>query len=159
MADQIRVNGNALSWGSIIFKVEGDRYYGFTSIAYSDKRERVKGYGMGLHHAPRSRSRGKYTVENVKVGGPKSSFQILREALAARSSNGANYGDVEVQIVVQYIEADETEITVELERCVWAGNSSSDEENPDPLKEEIEFDCMLIRRNGLVLFDSSEGSP
>ena len=42
---------------------------------------------------------------------------------------------------------------------MWTGNSSSDEESPDPLKEEIEIDAMLIRRNGLVLFDASQGSP
>ncbi len=114
---------------------------------------------MARHQAPRGRSRGKYTVEPVKLTGWKGSIQTLREALAALSQDGISYGDVEFEIVVQYVDSGEAPMTVEIERCVWAGNSSSDEEGPDPLKEEIEIDCMLIRRNGLVLFDSSEGSP
>lgn len=159
MGDPIRVNGNAHSWGSIYFKIDGDRFYGFTAIGYADSRERAKGYGMGKHHAPRLRSRGKYTTEPVKVTGWKSSVQKLREKLAALSETGTDYGDVEVEIVVQYIERGDSPIDIEIERCVWTKNESSDEENPDPLKESFEMDCMKIRRNGLVLFDSSEGEP
>jgi hypothetical protein len=159
MADQIRVNGNQHSWGSIVCKIDGDRYFGFTSINYADKRERVKAYGMGRHQAPRGRSRGKYSTDPVKITGWKGSIQSLRDALAAKSANGASYGDVEFEIVVQYIETGENPITVEIGRCVWVGNSSSEEEGADPLKEEIELDCMTIRRNGQTLFDSEQESP
>lgn len=159
MADDIRVNGNQISWGSIILKLNSERFTGFTSISFADKRERVKAYGMTKHHAPRGRSRGKYTIEPVKLVGWKSSVQAFRQGLAALASDGISYGDVEFQIVVQYVESDELPLTVEIDRCVWGGNSSSDEESADPLKEEIEIDAMLIRRNGLVLFDASEGSP
>lgn len=159
MSDAVRINGNQHSWGSIILKIDGDRYYGFTAISYNDKRTRSKGYGLGRHHAPRGRTRGKYELDPVKLTGWKSSIQELRRALATRSANGLSYGDVEFQVTVQYIENGEQPITVEIERCVITGNSASDEENPDPLKEELEIDCMLIRRNGLTLFDSSQGSP
>jgi hypothetical protein len=159
MADQIRVNGNMHSWGSIIVKIDGDRFYGFNSISYGDKRERVKGYGMGRHQAPRGRSRGKYTTDPVKLGGPKSTIQALRAQLAARASDGKSYGDVEFEIVTQYVESGETPMTVEIERCVITANITNDEEGPDPLKDEVEIDCMLIRRNGLTLFDGSQESP
>jgi hypothetical protein len=160
MADKIRVNGNIVSWGSLVIKIDGDRYYGFTSISYADKRERVKVHGMGRHQAPRARTRGKYTTDPVKLGGPKSSIQALRDALAARSADGISYGDVEFQIVCSYSETEDSEsMTVEIEDCVFVGNSSSEEESADPLKEEIEIDCMKIRRNSKVLFDASEGAP
>jgi len=164
MADQIRVNGNAFSWGSIVLKLDGERFYGFTGITFADKRERVMGYGMGRHHAPRLRSRGKYSCDPVKLTGWKNSVQIFRLALASRSVNQLAYGDVEFQTLVQYVEAqnsNETPMTVEIDRCVWTGNSSTDEESADPEKEEIEFSCFLIRRNGLTLYDSSaaDGSP
>jgi hypothetical protein len=155
-SDPIIVNGNQISWGSIVLKLDAERFTGFTGISFSDKRERVKAYGMGRSHAPRGRSRGKYTVEPVKLTGWKESVQIFREALAARAPDQQSYGDIEFQILVQYIEPSEREIDVEIDRCVWMSNSSSDEENPDPLKEEVEFDAMLIRRNGLVLFDQTE---
>lgn len=159
MADPIRVNGNQHSWGSIILKLDNERMTGFTGITFSDKRERVKAYGMGRHHAPIGRSRGKYTVELVKLTGWKGAIQILRASLAARSVGGKSYGDIEFQIVVQYIETGESPITVDIDRCVIAENSTSDEESPDPLKEEISIDPMLIRRNGLVLFDASDSAP
>ncbi len=159
MADPLRINQNQHSWGSLILKVDSDRYTGFTGISFSDKRERVKAYGMTRHHAPRGRSRGKYVIDPVKLTGWKGSVAALRAGLAARADDGISYGDVEFQIVLQYIESGEVPLTVEIDRCVWVSNSTSDDESPDPLKEEIEIDAMLIRRNGLVLFDASEGSP
>jgi hypothetical protein len=159
MADQIRVNGNILSWGSIKIKIAGEPYYGFNSLSYADKRERVKVYGMGKHQAPRGRSRGKYSTDPVKLGGPKASVQQLREALAAKSTDGVSYGDVEFEIIGSYYESNELPILVQIERCVIVGNSASEEEGADPLKEELEIDCMKIYRNGLTLFDSSAGAP
>lgn len=159
MTDPIRVNGNQLSWGSIICKIDQARVTGITSIKYGDSRERVKAYGMGRHQAPRGRSRGKYATEPVVITGWKDTIQELRRELALRSPDGKSYGDVEFQIVVQYVESDETPIIDEIEGCVWSKNSASNEEGADPLKEDVEIDCMKIRRNGLVLFDASEGSP
>lgn len=157
MADEIRVNGNLLSWGSIEVKVDGDRFFGFTSIGYTDSRERVKAYGMGRAQGPRGRTRGKYSVEPVTLTGHKGSMQQLRQALAD-AGDGESYGDTVFQIVVQYIEDDDTPITVELEDCVYTKTTTSEEEGPDPLTEDVEIDCLRIRRNGLVLFDNSEGS-
>lgn len=93
MSDEIRVNGNVHSWGSIILK-------------YGDARERAKVYGMGRHHAPRGRTRGKYTVEPVTLRGPKGTVQQLRALLAQQAPDGVSYGDVEFQIVVQYTETE-----------------------------------------------------
>lgn len=157
MSDEIRVNGNQHSWGSITVKFDGDRFFGFTSIGYADARERVKAHGMGRAQAPRGRSRGKYTVEPVTLTGQKGSVQQLRQALAD-AGDGESYGDTLFQIVVQYEEKDDSPVTVEIEDCVWSKNTASEEEGPDPLTEDIEIDCMRIRRNGLVLFDNSEGS-
>lgn len=159
MSDQIRVNGNQHSWGSIVLKLNGERFYGFTGITYADKRERVLAYGMGRHHAPRGRSRGKYSADPVKLTGWKGSIQAFRSALATQAPDGSSYGDIEFEINVQYVESGEIPMNVVIERCVITGNSSTDEENPDPLKEELEISCFLIRRNNLVLFDQTQGSP
>jgi len=157
MSDKIRVNGNVLSWGSIVLKLDGDRFYGFNSITFAHKRERVKLYGMGSHQAPRGRSRGKYSTDPVKLGGPPSSFEIFRQALADRSDDGISYGDVEFQITVEAVELDETPLLVRVDRCVITGESNNYEESGDPLKEEVEIDCMKIIKNGKTLFDSSSG--
>lgn len=157
MADNIRVNNNQYGWASIVAKIDGDTYYGLTSISFADKRERVKAYGMGRHHAPRGRSPGKYSVDAVKVVGWKSSIQTLLADLAKKAPDGKSYGNVEFEIVVQYIESDETPISVVIERCVITSVSSANEESADPLKEELEIDAMLIRRNDLTLFDGTAG--
>lgn len=156
MADEIRVNGMQLSWGSIIAKVDGERYTGFTAISYGDKVETAKTYGMGRHHSPRGRTRGKYTTEPVKLTGPKSSMQALREQLAKRSSDGKTYGTVPFELVVQFVDTGEKGITVALEECRLVGNTEGHEENPDPLTDEVEIDCMRIRRNGLTLFEEAQ---
>jgi hypothetical protein len=159
MSDAIRVNGNQYSWGSIVLKFGGERFYGFTSIIFSDRRERVHAYGMGRHHAPRGRSSGKYIVEPVRLTGWRSSIAEFRRALAATSPDGVSYGDVEFVTTVHYVERTEVAHEVVMTRCVWTGNNVSDEENPDPLKEEIEINTMSIFRDGLTLFDATEGYP
>jgi hypothetical protein len=156
MPDAIRVNGNQLSWGSIRLIVDGENFTGFSSIVYGDKRERVKAFGMGRHHAARGRSAGKYTTEPVKLTGWRSSTELLRRSLALRSPDQISYGSVEFMIVVLYSEMFEPNIDVQITGCVLVGQTVSDEESPDPLKEELEIDCMAIRRNGLTLFDSME---
>lgn len=157
MSDQVRVNGNLLSWGSITVKINDERFTGFSAIGYGDARERVKGYGMGKDQAPRGRSRGKYTTDPVTLTGPKETMQELRAALA-RAGDGVSYGDTEFEIVVSYVEANEAPITVEIEQCVWVKNVTAEEEGPDPLKEDIEIDCMRIKRNGLTLYESQQGA-
>lgn len=151
MSDAIRVNGNQFSWGSISVKVNGEKFYGFTSIGYGDSRERVMAYGMNRSHAPRGRSSGKYATEPVTITGWKDSMAKLRQALA-QAGDGVSYGNTICQIVVQYVEGTNDPVTVELDDCVWTKSTSTDEESADPLKEEAEFSCMRIRRNGLTLY-------
>src|SRR4030042_4391290 len=152
--DQVRINGNVYSFGSITVKINGERWYRLTSISFADKRERVKAYGMARHQAPIGRSRGKSAAEPVKANAPPGSMQELRALLATEAEDGISYGDVSFGIAVQYVESDETPITVEILDCVWSGNNSTIRANPDPLKEEAEFACMRIVRNGLGLYDA-----
>lgn len=157
MADEIRVNGNTYSYASTILKIDGERYWGITSMSYGDKRERVHGYGMGKSQAPRSKSKGKYTVKPTKLVGEKATIQAIRDQLAAKSSNGKSYGDVSVPIFLQYVEDDQPDpITIEILDCTVEDDDSSNENNSDPSKDEITFLPMRIKRNGLTLYDSSQ---
>lgn len=157
MADEIRINGNVPSWASITVKLGERRYTGFTSISYGDSRERVKLYGMGRSQAPRGRSVGKYTTDVVSMTGAKDTVEALRTDLASDGPDGVSMGDTEFEIVVEYVEADFSIVDV-IEGCVLSKNAVSHEENADPLKEDIEIDCMRIRWNGRTLFDESDGT-
>lgn len=157
MSDQVRINGNQFSWSSISLKIDGEQYFGVTSISYGDALEVEKGYGMGRHHAPTTRTAGKYTVEPLAITMRKDSANELRLQLAARSG-GRGVSSVEIPIVLQFVEpSSNLQHTVEFERCRYVKDASSAEEGPSGLMTEVEFDVMLIRRDGVVLFDESEG--
>lgn len=156
MSDAIRINGAMTSWSSTSLKIAGEPFYGITSISYGDKRTRSKAYGMGRHHAPRGRSAGKYETDNVKIKGPKATIQAIRDFYASKAEDGASYGTPELDWILQFVEGDEQQ-TIELEKLCFAEDTSSNEEGADALQEEVGFDCMSIRRNGLTLFDNSDG--
>lgn len=154
MANEVRINGNTLSWGSTICRINGISQNWLTSISYSDKRERAVVYGMGRHHAPRGRTLGKYSVENGKLKGPKGDVQGFLDYLATLSPNGQSFGDSRFDVVLQFIEAEQA-VTVELEDCRVVGVSASDEESAEALQDEVEISIMRVRRNGKTLFDSA----
>lgn len=156
MADSVRINGNQISWSSCKLTIDGEIYTGITSIGYADALEVSKSYGMGRSHAPRGRSAGKYTPDPLTMRAWKSTAQAIREQLAALSPSGTSYGRPEVTIVLQYVEPDDAVITVEFDGARLVKCTSSNEEGPDGLAEDLEWDVMAIRRNGLTLFDESE---
>lgn len=158
MPDAIRVNDVGYSYGSLAFRLDGERYYGFTAISFGEKREFGVGYSMARHTAPTIRSSGMYSVELVKVTGWKHSVLALQKAIAAKSG-GSSYGNYPFQGLLQYLEGDLEEITYEFDRLKWSSNAVSHDVSPDPLKQDFELHCMFIRKNGLTLFDSSEGMP
>lgn len=151
MADEIRINGIAHSWGSSKLKIDGERYSGVTSISYSDKLETAFGYGMAKSHKPRSQSRGKYSAEQVVMKVQTSTAQAIRDMLAERG-DGVSYGVVTVPIVLQYLEPDDEAITVEFEDCRLVEDGSSDEEGSDVLSVEIKWSTFGIIRNGKTLY-------
>lgn len=150
--DNLRVNGNTLSWGSLAAKVNGETINGWTALNYEHSRERTHTWGMGAHQAPRGRTRGKYTPGTVKLTGYKSSVAALK-AFLAKEAGGNSYGNAEFEIVLSGVEDDETPITVEILRCVIVKVTANHEEGADALKEDIEVSCMRIVENGLSLAD------
>lgn len=158
MPDQVRINGNMHSWASCIFKVAGEAVSGLTSIDFADKIERVKGYGMARHQAPRGRTAGKYTVDPLKIVFTTDTAEYVRGLLANLGAT-TSLGTVSVQMVLQYVEAGNAPITIEFDDCKIAGIATTSEEGAEPGKENWEWDIMRIRRNGRSLYDTSRGAP
>lgn len=154
MADELRINGVSHSWGSCKFTLDGENYTGITSIAYGDVVEVEKGYGMGKAQKPRARSRGKYTPDNVVIKAQRSTAQEIRDQLyEASGRRGTTLA--EVPIVLQFIEDEETPITIEFEACRLVSDKASDEEGPAILTDDLEFDTMAIYRNGIPMFEEN----
>ena len=154
MADSVLINGAMHSWSSTSFKLGGEKYTGITSIGYGDKRSRTKAYGLNRSYGAVGRTGGKYEVDSLKIKAYKATAQSIRSQLAALSDDGVSYGNAEVPATLQFIEGTDV-ITVEFERCAMIADASTTDEKPDPLTDDLEFDVMKIRRNGLVLFDAT----
>ena len=152
MSDEIRINGIAHSWGSVKLKIAGERYYGISSISYSDKLETTFGYGMGRSHKPRAQSRGKYSAEQIVMKVMADTAKEIRASLRRRSGT-SSYGMVEVPIVLEYVEPDKDPVIVEFERCRLVEVGSSNEEGADVLTEELKWSTFGILRDGGSLFD------
>ncbi|MCP3886459.1 MAG: hypothetical protein GY700_13515 [Propionibacteriaceae bacterium] len=153
MADRVRINGIAHSWGSVKLKIAGQRYLGVTSINYGDKLETAFGYGMGAAHAARSQSRGKYVTDEIVMKVEAATAQLIRNVLASKG-NGTGYGQAQVPIVLQYLEPGDNPITVEFERCRVVGDTTSDEEGSDVLTTELKWTTFGIKRNGKTLYEA-----
>ena len=154
MADSVLINGAMHSGSSTSFKLGGEKYTGITSIGYGDKRSRTKAFGATRSYGAVGRTGGKYEVDNLKLKAYKAAANQIRAQLAALSDDGVSYGNAEVPATLQFIEGTDV-ITIEFERCAMVADSSTADEKPDPLTDDLEFDVMKIRRNGLVLFDAT----
>jgi hypothetical protein len=151
MSDAKRINGTDYSHASIKVTVADEQFYGFSKIAYADKRTRGKGYGTS--GMPRTRTAGKYEVDPVTISGPRSSIDELRAKLASLSSDGVSFGDIVFQIQVQWIEDKIGVITDEIQDCVFVGQAvSSEETSVDPTSIDVEIDAMRIVWDGKRLF-------
>lgn len=154
MADQVSINGSAMSWASLSTRVNGMLITGYTALSYDDKREQTLLYGAGHAQVPRGKTSGQYQPGVCKITGYVSTVQELRTTLAQLSPSGTSYGGVEFQVVAQFIElGSEAPVTVVLGRCTWVSNSASFQVGTDGLLEDVEFQPMSITRNGLSLYE------
>jgi hypothetical protein len=158
MSDQPRINGNTYGWASITLKIGAQVFSGIKAVSYGDSRERGKGYGMGRHHGPRARTSGKYSTDPCVISAEKATASAIRAQLASTSDTGTSFGNTEAQVVVEYTE-NGVGFTDIVQRCTLTKQTGKREENPDPLYDDLEFDCMWIDWDGKHLFDDSQGTP
>lgn len=156
MSDSYRINGDDFSKASTELKIDQDPFYGWTELNYDEKRTRVKGYGQSRSMAPRSRTGGKYEPGALKIIMYKDTARELREKLAAKAADAVSYGNPKVPITLQYVEPGLKTITVEFVDCAWATKSNAEKEDGGHSMEDVEFDVMYIKENGLTLFDNSD---
>jgi hypothetical protein len=162
MADIQRINGNAYSWSSIVIKLDGQRFYGITSINFNDKLEVGYGYGQGRHFAPLARTGGKYSCDETKIIMRTSSFADFLAYLKTKSPDGTSYGFAEWTVDAQWVESDQLALSPMhsiLNRCRLTGVNQSQEQSTDETTTELAVSTMYIVRNGATLFDSSRGFP
>jgi hypothetical protein len=148
-ADDIRINGFTHSWTSTKVTIDGEQYVGLSKISWEHAIE--EGLVRGQGAKPLGRTRGQYTPGTVAITMRKSSAMALKNNLAAKSSDGETFGEVVFPIVVQYLEPDDTPITVELNQCRLLKSSTANEQGTDASAEDLELSCIEIVENGKKL--------
>lgn len=149
-ADDIRINGFTHGWASTKTTLDGEQYVGITKITWDHAIEEAFVNGQG--GKPLGRTRGQYVPGTLAITLRKSSAATLKSNLAKKSSDGETFGSVVFPIVVQYLEPDDTPITVEINDCRILKASTSNEKNPDPTMEDLELSYLEIIENGKRLF-------
>lgn len=155
MADQVKINGLQISWASFKAKIGGVPYSGISSIEFSDGVEQELAYGTGRHQAPRGKTRGKYVPEPLVMTVYNSTAEAIRKDLASKAG-GRGISSVSVPIVLQFVEKDDSIVTIEALESTLVKNESSHEEGPAALTEKLTWRPMRILRNGVSLYDSTE---
>lgn len=155
--DYVRINGLQLSWTDVESKIDGDYFHGYSAISFGDKLEKENAWGAGKSGAPRGQSKGKYSTDPIKVSLWKGSGNLLRARLSQKSYTGKSYGDILFYWSISFVNPHEGPQFVELFECRWLVDTSSHDESAAPLKDEAEFSCQWIKRNGRTLFDNWDG--
>lgn len=151
MSDSLRINGLQHSWSSTKCKLDGEQYAGLTKISWEHSIEEGMSRGQGAK--PRGRTRGRYVPGAVSITMAKSSAQAFKAALAQKSKTGRSYGTVIFPITLQYLEPDDTPITVEFRDCRILKSTTANEEGADASMEDLEISTMEIIENGLSLVE------
>jgi hypothetical protein len=154
MAGPILANRQQFDWGSVALKPMNGQIEleGYSEISFSQKRTRSKGRGQGKHQAPQVRSSGEYDIENLKIKMRVDHANALRSASAG---TGTSYGNDPFPITVLLVKG-EVISTLEFFDCAIAEEAATFATGPDGLLEEVSFDCMAMRRDGLALFDDTD---
>jgi hypothetical protein len=155
MSDSVRINGNPHDWGSVILRINNVRYFGYKSVSWDEARTRTLVYGAGRDRTPRGKSAGKYEPGKLKLTVEKAMAMELTVDLAQASSDNVSYGNARVPICLQYQEDGQWDITEEFDDCSMVSTSNSNEEGPDPIYEEVEFQFLRHRKNGLSLYNQA----
>lgn len=153
--DEVRVQGKLVSWASNIFKINGVRYFGVTSVSWDQSRERPFGYGQNRSGLPRGQASGKYVPGTLKVKMFTDTAIALRKDLAALADDSKSYGEVEVPATNQVAEG-AFKSTAEFIRCSVTKETPGVEESGEPTQEEWEFSTHGILTDGLSLFNQQQ---
>jgi hypothetical protein len=156
MSDRVYINGKLFSFHSSILKIGDEPFSGWTSMSYSQKRTRGKGFGASRSGRPRGRTAGKMETDPLKIKFYSDSAQDVRQYLQDLSPDLISYGETVLPISLQLYEPSLGEIFRLFKDAVLMTEPGSVEEGTDPTFEELEFDIMWIETNGGTLFDSTQ---
>jgi hypothetical protein len=146
MADKVRINGNLYDYSSTNLKIGDEQIYGYMSVGWGQKRERKLGFGSGRSGEPQGISRGKVAREALKLKLRRDTATQVKKLFAAESADGESYGDRPLPIILQYVEPNSNQDSVQVEfvESYWTNETNSSEIDGDPDAVEVEFTMIRI---------------
>lgn len=148
MADYPIINGNAYSWASISFKIDGQADLGIyiKEISYSHKVEREMLRGAGMR--PLGFTRGEYGAEG--------SVTFTREGWNAIISKfGAGYLERSFGVSVSYAELGQNTVTDELVQVRFGGSENNPSQGAEGTEVSCDLHILAIRENGVNPLNST----
>lgn len=146
--------GRGTSFQSIVAKVDGIPYSGFTEISWGDSVEEALGYGMGVAGRPTRRSHGRYTPDECTVKGFRPDMVKFLQQLTAKSGPSRSYSAAEFVFIVSFAFTDAEPVsTVVLDRCRVLSVSESHTDGSDLSEMELKFRPMTIERDSMGGWD------
>lgn len=139
------VNGFEFDFSCITMKLlGGDNLQGFLSIKYGDSVE------AGIARGNGRKQRG-HTPGREKTDDGTLSVYLATERAIIAALGGSGWCDKVFDMVVQYAATGQPVHTDVLEGFRFLGSDGGGEEGNDPLKRELKFACLRIKRDGAYL--------
>jgi len=150
-SDKVRINGNLVSMASVIFKIDGERMFGFTSIDWDESRERAHGFAADKTSRPAGTTAGEYVPSPVKIKFYTHTAQLVLKNLAA-SAGGISYGDAKVGATLQVDEPGNLSQDVEFLEMQLTKKATAFARGNEPAQEDFEFTNCGIITDGLTMY-------
>lgn len=139
------INGIEADWSAITLRLQGGELVeGFTSIKYSSSLEEAIVRANG--RTQRGRTLGREKTEEGTL-----TVLVGTERAIIAALGGSGWCDRVFDAVVQYAVTGSPTSTDVLESFRFLGTDGGGEEGSDPLKRELKFSFLRLKRNGAYL--------
>lgn len=154
MSNLVRINGKAFDHSSTVITIAGRKLTQVKDVKYDHKRNRGKVHGNDKSQVPVARTRGNYEAGSLVITTTSHEAQMTRDHLASLSNDGKSYGDPEVPIVVQSIEAPLPAQIDEFRKACMETDTGGSSYGPDANMVDMTFSFTQLLRNGKTLSSS-----
>lgn len=141
MSSQPAINSQLYAHASITANVDGDNFFGISSINYGSEREAAGAWGTSPQQVGT-------VLGNVTHTGD---FEMhKREAQRLRAKLGNGYLGKVFTFTVTYRETSISELVTDVVTCCIKKDDTSSSTGGDPVKDKFELHVSQIRRNGVL---------
>jgi hypothetical protein len=146
----VRLNNTIYSWGSMIFRIDGQAKRGLVAADWEQVRERKLVHDNAPNQKPVGKTIGRYEVKSLSMKLLTDEWDALTTYLT--TTGLGSYGDAEFTFMIQSNELGLAPLTVIGTGCNITSEKEATEEGIEENLTEIGITCMSLTRNGKRLW-------